>query len=199
MRIPVLWFWKKKVMMINSSTGLVRCFILEREPAKMMRGRPGIGKSLQSWGISMLSMHLEHSGWKRGSGDSGQAVEWLTKAANAEHSAAQYVLGKLYQDGVYFNKDMDQAMKWFRSAAELGNEYAAYRMGCLLLLGEEIPKDVEAAVKWLSLSAEKGNPYAQYRLGMLYLKGEEYSPQVEVAMKWLQQAAEQKKMGPFIS
>lgn len=54
-----------------------------------------------------------------GSGDSGQAVEWLTKAANAEHSAAQYVLGKLYQDGVYFNKDMDQAMKWFRSAAEL--------------------------------------------------------------------------------
>ena len=23
------------------------------------------GKSLQSWGISMLSMHLEHSGWKR--------------------------------------------------------------------------------------------------------------------------------------
>ena len=65
MRIPVLWFWKKKVMMINSSTGLVRCFILEREPAKMMRGRPGIGKSLQSWGISMLSMHLEHSGWKR--------------------------------------------------------------------------------------------------------------------------------------
>ena len=82
-------------------------------------------------------------------------MEWLTKAANAEHSAAQYVLGKLYQDGVYFNKDMDQAMKWFRSAAELGNEYAAYRMGCLLLLGEEIPKDVEAAVKWLSLSAEK--------------------------------------------
>ena len=65
MRIPVLWFWKKKVMMINSSTGLVRCFILEREPAKMMRGRSGIGKSLQSWGISMLSMHLEHFGWKR--------------------------------------------------------------------------------------------------------------------------------------
>lgn len=132
-----------------------------------------------------------------GSGDSGQAVEWLTKAANAEHSAAQYVLGKLYQDGVYFNKDMDQAMKWFRSAAELGNEYAAYRMGCLLLLGEEIPKDVEAAVKWLSLSAEKGNPYAQYRLGMLYLKGEEFSPQVEVAMKWLQQAAEQKNEWAF--
>lgn len=132
-----------------------------------------------------------------GSGDSGQAVEWLTKAATAEHSAAQYVLGKLYQDGVYFNKDMDQAMKWFRSAAELGNEYAAYRMGCLLLLGEEIPKDVEAAVKWLSLSAEKGNPYAQYRLGMLYLKGEVFSPQVEVAMKWLQQAAEQKNEWAF--
>lgn len=132
-----------------------------------------------------------------GSGDSGQAVEWLTKAANAEHSAAQYVLGKLYQDGVYFNKDMDQAMKWFRAAAELGNEYAAYRMGCLLLLGEKIPKDVEAAVKWLSLSAEKGNPYAQYRLGMLYLKGEVFSPQVEVAMKWLQQAAEQKNEWAF--
>lgn len=126
-----------------------------------------------------------------GSGDSGQAVEWLTKAANAEHSAAQYVLGKLYQDGVYFNKDMDQAMKWFRSAAELGNEHAAYRMGCLLLLGEEIPKDVEVAVKWLNLSAEKGNQYAQYALGKLYLCGRDISRDREKAVEYLTASAEQ--------
>ena len=124
-------------MMINSSTGLVRCFILEREPAKMMRGRPGIGKKSAKLGEYQCSVCTWNTLAGNGSGDSGQAVEWLTKAANAEHSAAQYVLGKLYQDGVYFNKDMDQAMKWFRSAAELGNEYAAYRMGCLLLLGRK--------------------------------------------------------------
>ncbi len=65
MRIPVLWFWKKKShddklqyrigQMLHTGTGT----------SKDDEGRPGIGKSLQSWGISMLSMHLEHSGWKR--------------------------------------------------------------------------------------------------------------------------------------
>lgn len=70
-------------------------------------------------------------------------MEWLTKAANADHSSAQYALGKLYRDGVYFEKDIDQAMKWFRSSAELGNAYAAYQMGQLLLFGEGGSKDVE--------------------------------------------------------
>ena len=124
------------------------------------------------------------------SGDSGQAVEWLTKAANAEHSAAQYVLGKLYRDGVYFNKDMDQAMKWFRSAAELGNEYAAYQMGRLLLLGEEIPKDVEVAMKWLQRAAEQKNEWAFYQLGKLYLSGEHIPKNVETAVHYLGLCAE---------
>lgn len=125
------------------------------------------------------------------SGDSSLAVEWLTRAANADHSSAQYALGKLYRDGVYFEKDMGQAMKWFRSSAELGNAYAAYQMGQLLLLEEGGSKDVETAMKWLKMSAEKGNSIAQYRLGMLYLKGEEIPVQVDEAVKWLQQAADQ--------
>ena len=119
MRIPVLWFWKKKVMMINPVPDWSDASILEREPAKMMRGPRVLGKGLcKAGGISMLSMHFGTLWLEPEVGDSARQWNGL-KAANAEHSAAQYVLGKLYQDGVYFNKDMDQAMKWFRSAAEL--------------------------------------------------------------------------------
>ena len=90
-----LWFWKKKVMMINSSTGLVRCFILEREPAKMMRGAARYWEKSAKLGNINAQYALGTLWLETGSGDSGQAVEWLTKAANAEHSAAQYVLGEI--------------------------------------------------------------------------------------------------------
>ena len=66
MRIPVSWYLEEKShddklqyrigQMLHTGTGT---------EAKMMREQPSIGKSLQSWGISMLSMHLENSGWKR--------------------------------------------------------------------------------------------------------------------------------------
>ena len=74
------------------------------------------------------------------SGDSSLAVEWLTKVANADHSSAQYALGKLYRDGVYFEKDIDQAMKWFRSSAELEMHMRHIRWDSCCFLEKEDPR-----------------------------------------------------------
>ena len=121
-------------------------------------------------------MHSENSGWKREVETAARQWNELTKAANAEHSAAQYVLGKLYQDGVYFNKDMDQAMKWFRSAAELGNEYAAYRMGCLLLLGGNTEGCGSGCEVAQSVSGKKEIRMRSIGLECYISQGEEFSP-----------------------
>lgn len=75
--------------------------------SKMMRAVKVLGKVCKAGNIN-AQYALEHSGWKREVETAVLGSGMVYKAANAEHSAAQYVLGKLYQDGVYFNKDMDQ-------------------------------------------------------------------------------------------
>ena len=55
-----------------------------------------------------------------------QAVDWLTKLAEAGSEYTQYILGKLYFLGRGIPQDKDAAVRWFTQAAEQGNEYAQY-------------------------------------------------------------------------
>lgn len=128
---------------------------------------------------------------ENGSGDTAQAIRWITKAAEAGNAAAQYTLGKLCLTGEVMEKDTARAVELFTLSAGQGNEYAAYRLGRLYLSGEEVPKDAEEAVRWLSFSAERGNQYAQYALGKLYLSGEDIPKDVEKAVCLLEQSAGQ--------
>ena len=124
-----------------------------------------------------------------GSGNTVQAVRWITKAADAGNAAAQYTLGKLCLSGEVVEKDAARAVELFTLSAGQGNDYAAYRLGRLYLTGEDIPRDAREAVHWLTFSAEKGNQYAQYALGKLYLSGEDIPKNVEKAIYWLEQSA----------
>lgn len=126
-----------------------------------------------------------------GSGNTVQAVRWITKAADAGNATAQYTLGKLCLSGEVVEKDAARAVELFILSAEQGNDYAAYRLGRLYLSGEDIPRDAREAVHWLTFSAERGNQYAQYALGKLYLSGEDIPKDVERAVHWLEQSADQ--------
>jgi hypothetical protein len=120
-----------------------------------------------------------------------KAVLWLTRAADNGSNMAQYVLGKLYCNGEYVEKDIAKAVELFTKAAEQNNSFAQYHCGKLYLLGEDIPKDVEAALRWLTMSAEQNNQYAQYTLGKLYLMGRDVPRDREAAMRWFTLSAEQ--------
>lgn len=126
-----------------------------------------------------------------GTGDPEQAVEWITKAAEAENAAAQYTLAKIYRDGEYVQRDMDKAVVLFTLSAEQNNEFAAYQLGRLYLAGQDIPKDVQAAVKWLSFTADMGNQFAQYALAKLYLAGEDVPQDIGRAVELFTNAADQ--------
>jgi len=128
---------------------------------------------------------------ENGSGNTAQAVRWITKAAEAGNAAAQYTLGKLCLSGEIVEKDAARAVELFTLSAGQGNEYASYRLGRMYLSGEDIPRDEREAVRWLTLSAEKGNQYAQYTLGKLYLTGEDIPKDVEKAVCWLERSSNQ--------
>ena len=150
-----------------------------------------------------------------------QAVDWLTKLAEAGSAYAQYALGKLYRDGGAVERDGVQAAIWFSEAAEQGHEYAMYALGKLDLeagnasaacrwfekaaklgnpfaqyqLGKLLltgeAKDMERALRWLTASAEQGNQFAQYALGKLHLLGRDIPQDKDAAVRWFTQAAEQ--------
>ena len=115
-----------------------------------------------------------------------QAVERLTKLAEAGSQYAQYALGKLYRDGGPIELNPVQAVIWFSQAAEQGHEYAMYALGKLDL---EVG-NASAACRWFEKAAELGNPFAQYQLGKLLLAGEGVPKDTERALRWLSASAE---------
>ena len=122
-----------------------------------------------------------------------QALERLTKAAEAGQDCAQYALGKIYRDGQGVEKDIQKAVALFTLAATKENSFAAFALGKLYLAGDAaLPRDPAAALKWLTYAAELGNQFAQYRLGKLLLKGDDGIPKdVITAIRWLTAAAKQ--------
>ena len=117
----------------------------------------------------------------------GQAVEWLTQAAESGLDYAQYALGKLYQDGRSVGPDTTQAAIWFSEAAAQGNQYAMFALG-KLCLGADNPA---AALRWFQQSADLGNQFAQYQLGKLLLSGDGVAKDTAGAVRWLTASAEQ--------
>ena len=71
-----------------------------------------------------------------------QALERLTKAAEAGQDCAQYALGKIYRDGQGVEKDIQKAVALFTLAATKENSFAAFALGKLYLAGDAaLPRD----------------------------------------------------------
>ena len=117
-----------------------------------------------------------------------QAVEWLTKLAEAGSQYAQYALGKLYRDGGPMEPNAVQSVIWFSQAAEQGHEYAMYALGKLNLQAG----NASAACRWFEKAANLGNQFAQYQLGKLLLQGDGVSKDVEEAVRQFTASAEQR-------
>ena len=116
-----------------------------------------------------------------------QAVERLTKLAEAGSAHAQYALGRLYRAGGAVERNDVQAAIWFSQAAEQGHEYAMYALGKLDLEAG----NASAACRWFEKAAELGNQFAQYALGKLYLLGNDVTQNRDAAARWFTLAAEQ--------
>ena len=56
--------------------------------------------------------------------DLKKAVMWFTKAAQQEHSEAQYELGICYANGNGVSTDLKAAAKWIKKAYDKGHEGA---------------------------------------------------------------------------
>lgn len=74
--------------------------------------------------------------------DYGNAYLWYSKAANANHSRAQFVLGYMYLEGLGVTKSRSNARNWWRKACNAGNQQACDGIKKMNELGNRILKVV---------------------------------------------------------
>jgi len=123
----------------------------------------------------------------------GDAAAEYRKAADAGYKAAQYNLGRLYDQGYGVPKDDAQAAAWYRKAADLGFVEAQNNLGVMYGEGRGVPQNFVQSEAWLRKAADQGYPVAQCNLGYLYLgtTGFGLARDYVQAADWFRKAADQ--------
>ena len=109
--------------------------------------------------IALGSYYL--SGIPHGSvkSDPVRAREMFTYSASYFGDAsAQYILARLYLDGIGGQKDVRQAVRWFNLSAEKGNRLSQATLGKLLFTGEAGARQRARGLMWLTLASENADP-----------------------------------------
>jgi hypothetical protein len=86
-------------------------------------------------------------------------------------SAAQVVLGRLYEQGLGGRVDIGQALEHYSAAAVNGSADAQIALGRLAYEGGGVYPDYERAAGWFRLAAAQGDPRGDVNLGRLLADG----------------------------
>ena len=121
--------------------------------------------------------------------DRDKTTAQLISKAEGGDSSAQYLVGKLYQDGPVLIPDSVEARYWFDQSARQGYTPAQYALGKLYLSDDTEVCDTVLGVQWLEYAAHHGSDCAVYRLGKEYLKGEIVERDITKAVEYLTQSA----------
>ena len=119
----------------------------------------------------------------------GAAAKLIEIAENGD-LYAQYLVGKLYQDGPVLIPDSVASLHWFEQAARQGHAAASYEAGKVLLSDDAEVHNPARGMQWLEYAARIGNDHAAYRLGKEYLKGEIVAKDTAKTRDYFTQSAE---------
>ena len=122
--------------------------------------------------------------------DLTQALEWMTRAAERGHAAAQYMLGSHYgaEPGTVARGQIDEAraLDWLVSAARQGHARAHHRLARLISQSHR-----HVAATHEALAAERGVPESQLAMGLALLEASDQPARRLEALGWLRLAAQQ--------
>ena len=104
--------------------------------------------------------------------------------------AAQFELGKCYEDGCDVISDAVEAAKWYRRSAEKGFAPAQTILGTKYARAQGVVKDDAEAIKWLQQAAAQAFGPAQLILGVKYALGDGVPQDTSNAAQWFRKAAE---------
>ena len=119
--------------------------------------------------------------------DYKETFKLYTLAAEQNHAASQYMLGRCYWEGYSCEQSYDEAAKWYRKAADQGHVYAQWNLADIYY----DRKDYKEAFKFYTLAAEQNYAAAQNMLGLCYGHGYGCEQSYLKAANWYRKAADQ--------
>ncbi len=122
------------------------------------------------------------------------AFEWVTKSADAGYDYAQFVLARMYRDGLCgLAEDHQKALQLFEKAAIQGLPEAQIAFGEYYSLGYLVSENDSIALHWFTKAYEAGEPDAAYYLGVCYENGfgvtQDYKKAFEIYTKGANQGS----------
>ena len=113
------------------------------------------------------------------------ALPYFQKAADANNSFGQRMLGEFYMYGyANLNKDQAKAYELYKKSANQNDRIGKYKVSCCLRQGLGVNKNVDEGIKWLKESAEDGYKLAMTDLAGCYVDGEGVPVDYAEARKW---------------
>ncbi|MGI2259185.1 sel1 repeat family protein [Shewanella sp. GXUN23E] len=129
--------------------------------------------------------------------DAGKGLEWVEKAASANHVKAMQTLADLYYDGKVVPRNLARAVTWYQALAQAGQPHAYFRLGLIFGAGGDgIARNCGQAVEHFNHAGDQvslGNvawilatcPEGQYRdgaraveLSLALLQKDQHDPSV---------------------
>jgi TPR repeat protein len=101
-------------------------------------------------------------------GDYDKAKSIFHSLADAGDANAMNAIGRLYDQGKGYSKNIHRACDWYERSAIAGYVSAQNNLAICYESGEGRTRDIEKAIFWLEKSAEQGRLQAQVNLVRLY-------------------------------
>jgi TPR repeat protein len=116
----------------------------------------------------------------------------VTPLAEAGCSAAQTILGLMYETGIGVPFDPHAAAGHYRAAAGNGDPQAAFRLGMLYINGGDDGGTLADGARLLAIAVDHKIAHAQYEFGKLLMRGLGVDKDEKQGLKLIQLAADQK-------
>ena len=141
--------------------------------------------SVPAWaGDDGLSEAIQRGDWKT-------AHEICLPKAEQGNYGAQWLIGRMYEEGNFVQKNYTEAVKWYRKAVAQGYHYAQNSLAIMYMRGKGVPKDMAKAIELYRKAAEQGFSDAQLNLGLMFYHGNGVPKDNVKAYMWWTLAAAQ--------
>lgn len=121
--------------------------------------------------------------------DKEKGLYWLNRAAKGKSGAVHYKIGRLYETGDIFTKDINKAFEHYLLSGKSGDPYGMTNLSVMYIEGRGVEKNIEEGVKWAEKAGKNGFVNAQINLALLYSSKDKSIHDKEKALYWFGEAA----------
>jgi uncharacterized protein len=123
-------------------------------------------------------------------GDYATALREFQPLAEQGNTAAQAMMGEIFDSGKGVKQDYVQAARWYRKAANQGHAKAQYNLGGMYDSGQGVSQDYKLAAHWFLKAAKKGVWQAYFNLGNMHYEGKGVSKNYQRSFQFFKLSAE---------